>query len=469
MAAYVTMLDIKLFDYTSFVNKLRNELRDNAEKIAKEAGLEIEFIRKGNDLRKEARIKSIIKKRGEHPGLVHIFSAMETCITFKPRYDKSTGRTTLKTDDGKCLHYYFYFIDQDLGLCHLRVPTWAPFHLQFYFNGHNWLARQLDNQGIGHHLVDNAFVYISDYERAQQIADSFNIKRLHRILDRYASMYCSVVKQFWKGVDWTINQLEYATDLVFRRREDLQRVYEPLIRTAVNAVKANNVAMFLGRKQVHHNFLGELGTNFGTRIEGKRLKHHMGKSSIKMYDKHGLVLRIETTTNDVKSFSHYRTVIHRGGVGRSTKVAPVLKSIYSLGVMSKLFSAANRRYSAFLSALDQPDIDLRQLEKFSRSVRASGRSYRGFNLFHGIDLGLFLALARGEYAISGLRNRDLRRHLGLKASQVSRLLKRLRLHGLLKKVARRHKYYLTVLGRRVVACCLRLREEVVLPALAFQS
>jgi DNA-binding MarR family transcriptional regulator len=188
-----------------------------------------------------------------------------------------------------------------------------------------------------------------------------------------------------------------------------------------------------------------------------------------MYDKHGLVLRLEATSNDVSFFSHYRTVIHRDGVGRSMKVAPVLKSIYSIGVMAELLAAANRRYEAFLCALDQPTVDLSQLDTIARPVRKSGRSYRGFNLFHGIDLDLFVSLVRGEHAITGLRNRDIQRHLGWSGSQVSRLLKRLRLHGLLKKVPRRHEYYLTALGRRLIACCLRMTEEMVLPALALQA
>jgi hypothetical protein len=74
---------------------------------------------------------------------VHIISAMEACSSYKPWYDKNTGRTFLKPDSGKCLHYYFYFIHPELGLCYLRVPTWCPFRLQFYFNGHNLLASKL--------------------------------------------------------------------------------------------------------------------------------------------------------------------------------------------------------------------------------------------------------------------------------------------------------------------------------------
>ena len=126
----------------------------------------------------------------------------------------------------------------------------------------------------------------------------------------------------------------------------------------------------------------------------------------------------------------------------------------------------SRRYIAFLAQLDTPDSGPRQLEKISRPVRREGRSYRGFNLFHGDDVDLFVAIARGEHRISGFRNRDLQAPLGSNGGKISRMLKRLRVHGLIKKIGRTYKYYLTRLGRSVVACALRLREETVVPALA---
>ena len=101
-----------------------------------------------------------------------------------------------------------------------------------------------------------------------------------------------------------------------------------------------------------------------------------------------------------------------------------------------------------------------------RKARHNDRCYRGFNLFHGCDLDLFVAIARGEHRISGFRNRDLQEPLDRNGGQVSRLLKRLRMHGLIKEVGRTYKYYLTRLGRSVIACALRLREEVVLSALS---
>jgi hypothetical protein len=103
----------------------------------------------------------VLAIRGDHPGLVHIISAMEACDSYKPWHDKRTHRTFLRPDSGKCLHYYFYFIDAELGLIYLRVPTWCPFRLQFYCNGHSWLARQLAATGIGFTLADNVFLQIT--------------------------------------------------------------------------------------------------------------------------------------------------------------------------------------------------------------------------------------------------------------------------------------------------------------------
>jgi hypothetical protein len=463
MTRFIGALGLAVFDYPDWANEFREELRIHAEAVARDHGLEIEFVQKKN-FRKEDRIQAIIQQRGDHPGLVHIFSAMESCTAFKPWHDKKTGRTFLKPAPGKCLHYYFYFILPDLGLCYLRVPTWAPFRLQFYCNGHNILARQLDREKIGYTLRDNAFIQLDDVARAQEIADALSPERLHKLLDKAVHAYCPIARHFRSGYHWSLMQVEYATDLVFKRQTDLQPIYEELVRTAVHAVKPEQVAMFLGRK-LTEGFEDELGNDFHTRIQGTRIKHYMGKAAIKMYDKHGLVLRIETTTNDVSFFKHYRKVVHRDGY-ESHKFAPFKKSIYSLPELATVLGDANRRYIEFLSAIDDPTNGLRDLEKVSRPVQADDRTYRGFNLFHGDDLDLFLAIIRGEFNITGFRNADLQDRLPSKTSQqISALLRRLRKHGLIKKVSRNYKYYLTALGRRVTAVALKLREMFIIPAL----
>jgi hypothetical protein len=118
MASTLRQRRIRLFDYApQFAEPLRDEVRTHAERLATENGLTIDYIQKKN-FRKEERIKALLKDRGEHPGLVHIFSAMESCASFRPWHDKQTQVTFLKRREAKCLHYYFYFIDDDFGLCY---------------------------------------------------------------------------------------------------------------------------------------------------------------------------------------------------------------------------------------------------------------------------------------------------------------------------------------------------------------
>ena len=464
MTSYLYANHVRVFDYPLFADPFRNQLRENAERLAAANGMEIEFLRKRN-VRKEDRVKEILGKRGEHPGVVCIFSAMEPCSTYKPWHNKETGKTYLRPDDGKCLHYYFYFIDEELGLCYVRVPTWLPCRLQIYFNGHNWLASQLRKRKIDYRLLDNAFVQIGDWERAQ-IVNGLEARRIHRKWDEFAQTYCPIFRAFGVQYHWSVDQCEYSTDIVFRKQADVAAIYENLARTAIHTVKPDNIATFLGRK-LNAQYEGEMGNRFNIRIEGTRIKHTMGPVSLKLYDKFGLILRIETTVNDLTFFKHYREVEDRDGA-KETKWAPMQKTIYSLPALRELLEAANRRYIEFLSTITDPRAGRDKLDKLSRTIQQEDRSYPGFNLFDPGDDTLFRAILRGEFNISGLQNKTLRRHLPDKNSgQVSRLLKRLRVHGLIKKVGRTYKYYLTQFGKDVVATGLKLRELVVIPQLAF--
>ncbi|HYA85631.1 MAG TPA: helix-turn-helix domain-containing protein [Nitrospirota bacterium] len=464
MTSLLYQLHVRIFDYPRFAEPFRDQLRENAEKLAADHGIEIEFIRKKN-FRKEDRIKEVLAKRGEQPGLVWIFSAMEPCATFKPWHDKQSGKTFLKPDQSKCLHYYFYVMDEELGLCYIRVPTWLPCRLQVYCNGHSWLALQLDRKGIAHKLIDNAFTEIGDWERAQKISDSWQARRLHWKLDEFTRRFCPIIKHFGLAYHWSIDQAEYATDVVFKRQADLAAIYDNLIRTAIHTVKPDNIATFLGHK-LHGNYQDEMGNRFNIRIEGTRIKHTMGPVSIKMYDKFSLILRIETTVNDVTFFKHYREVEHRDGA-RETKWASMQKTIYSLPALRELLTAANRRYLEFISTIDDPRSGNGKLQKLSRPSKDNDRSFPGFNFFDPDDQLLFETIARGEYNISGLQNKDLRRHLIHKTqTQISRQLKRLRLHGLIKKIGRTYKYYLTSFGKLVITTGLKLKNLVIIPQLA---
>ena len=466
MTGYLVGNGIRIFDYAkTFAEPLRDMIIANATRLAAENGIEIEFIRKIGAFRKEDRIREIITKRGDHPGLVHIFSALETASAFTPWYDKNTCTTGLRGKTTKCLHYYFYFIDANFGLCFLRVPTWAPFRVTFYCNGHSLLANQLRAEDIEFTPLDNTFLNIANFQRAQELADAFPVELLHRALDSYAQLFCPPIQQVPGGYHWSVLQAEYSTDLIFKKREYLEPLYETLIRTATHTVKPEHISMFLGKK-LDGRTVAEVGTEYNTRIQGTCVKHYMGWAAIKMYDKQGIVLRIETTINNLSELKHYRTVEHQDCT-TETKFAPMKKTIYSLSPLRELLIASNLRYLEFLSSIDDSSEGRRQLPKIGTAKKENGRSWRGFNLFSMADLELVSALLRGEGCISGITNRHLRQVLvGKTSSQISYFLKRCRIFGLLKKCGKTYKYYITKMGQKVVLTARKLQEFLIIPTLA---
>src|SRR5262250_2299055 len=200
---------------------------------------------------------------------------------------------------------------------------------------------------------------------------------LHQVLDRYAQQCCPVFDVLAPSYHWSLMQVEYATDLVFRSQAVLKPLYEQLSRQAILTVKAEHVATFLGHK-ITPQLAQEIGSQFATRIEGTCVKHRFGKSSIKIYDKFGLVLRSETTTNDVYAFKHYRKVEHQHGPA-TYGLAPLKKNIYSLNDLREILRGCNRRYLEYLSSLDDFSAGIRALDRLTQPRAINGRRVRGLN------------------------------------------------------------------------------------------
>jgi hypothetical protein len=261
---------------------------------------------------------------------------------------------------------------------------------------------------------DNAIVAGEDFARAQELADDLDPLILHKRLDRWARQFCPVEDVFPSGWHWSLLQVEYATDIIFRRPEDLAPLYETLTRRAIQEVKADDIATFLGRNGLSPLFEGEGGSRYNVLIEGTRLRH-------------------------------------------------------SLGAVREVLAAANRRYLEFLSVLEDDSSGRRDLDRVSRSVQDdAGRSYRGINFFLPADLDLALAIVRGEHLISGVTARKLRKRLPLwTSSQVSRAIRRLRELGLLRKIGGTFKYYITKLGQKVITAAMHVRENTIIPSMAF--
>ncbi len=463
MTHYLHSHGIPIFDYPNFANGLREQMREHAEALAAEAGIEIEHIGRSR-IRKEDVVARVLRQRGEHPGLVHVLSAMEACGCYQPWCNKATGLLSVKRRESKCLHYYFYFMDPAFGLVHLRVPTWAPFRLQFCCNGHSWLAHQLSAEGIGYSMVDNAFTRIDDWGRAQQLADSLFAQDLHRTMDRYADLCCPVTGVFGQRYHWSLMEVEYATDLAFRSSGFLRPVYEQLVRQTVLTVKAEQIASFLGRR-ITPQLAQEIGSFYATRPWGTCVKHRFGKISIKMYDKGGIVLRIETTANDVSAFKHHRRVEHHNGPP-TMELAEVRKTIYSLTDLREIMLGCNHRYLAHLSALDDFSGGVRTLDRLTKPREVDGKTVKGVNFFAPGDKALLHALQDPRTNIAGIRRGELLPELGMfSPSGLSRQLRRLLDLGVIKRVVGTYRYYLTKAGRAATAAGQRLTEAIIIPAM----
>ena len=465
MSSFLYSKGIRIFDYAKFAEPLRERIRDCAQEVCKAAGLGIEHLGKSH-IRKEDLVARLLEQRGDAPGLVHVLSAMEACPSYKPWHNKANGKTYLRGDTGKCLHYYFYFQDEDLGLCYMRVPTWAPFSLQFYCNGHSALAQSLKREGIDFVQADNCFLRIDNMVRAQELADSLSPDMLHKRLDKYAQQLCPVLDVFGQAYHWSIRQIEYSTDLLFKSAEILTPLYDTLSRQSILGADAPRVASFLGKK-ITPVLAQEIGSRLSTRIEGRCIKHCMGAASVKIYDKFSRVLRIETTSNDISFFKHHRKVEHRDG--HSTReLANLKKSIYSIIDLREIMLGCNQRYLAFLDSLDDTSAGQRDLQRLSqpRVSTSSEQTVKGLNFFDPNEQRLLKVMQHGEFNIHGWRRADLAALVPITASALSRQMARLKSIGLIKKVAHTYRYYLTRLGRSAIAAACSITRFNIIPAMA---
>ena len=295
-----------------------------------------------------------------------------------------------------------------------------------------------------------------------------HMDRLAGVLSCYDRMITGTLPGA-RGV-WPVLSLESDADGIFHRlgislRDHPHPLYEPLSREAVLSVKAEQVSTFLGKKFTAQ-VAAEIGSRLSIRIEGICIKHRLGSCSVKLYDKFGRVLRIETTTNDVSFFKHHRKVEHRDR-HVTRELAPLKNSIYRLIDLREILLGCNRRYLAFLSALDDHSAGARVLDRLTEPKHEGEHHFKGLNFFAPVEQTLLRALPRPQFNIHGLCRADLMPHLpGPSPSSLTRRIRRLRVLGLLKRVAGTYRYYLTRLGRQAIAASCALTEFILVPALA---
>lgn len=458
---------VLLKDFTEYSRQLTEQIKQAAQQMALEAGRPYEYLASSRES-KEERAQRILQQKPIEQGLVCVLGCVEPCRSFRvgTRYGRRRNTLELRTARRQCLHLYFYFIDRRFGWMHVRVQTWLPFMIQVCLNGREYLARQMDRVGMRYERRDNCFAWIEQLDRAQMILQRLERQKWFRILDGLAQRVNPLLapkRGMWQlGYYWTVWESEYATDVMFRDAASLQEVYPLLAKQAQERFGPREVLRFFNRRR-GARLQGRIETDWRRRSEGCRLKHRVEENSIKMYDKQGSVLRVETTINNPTRFKVRRRVWRNGR--KVWAWVDMRKGLADLRRRVQASAAANHRYLAALAAFLLPVTSDRLLDPVSVPVQRGRCRYRAVRPIAPDDSALFAAVLDGRYCVHGFRNRDLRpcdppspEHDRRAARQISRRLALLRAHGLIYRIPQTHSYAPTEHGRIVMTRALELRS-----------
>ena len=463
-----------LKDFKQYVQWATLQVKSHAQRVAEKEQRPFIYLQKAttkaSGQSKEDLARSIAAQDGITAGLICVLSVVEPCSSFQVKPDRESQRLEVVVAPRKCLHYYFYFIDREFGFMHVRLQSWFPLQIQLYINGREWLARRLEESGIDYRRHENSLTSIADVARAQELCDRFARRKWPRLLTAFAKrvnpLLDLIKRAGFGGYYWVLDQAEIATDVMFGDRKSLADIMPELYDHALRDFSAEDVMRFLGRK-MHGNFLGELTTDQKRRPEGRRVKHRMKRNSLKLYDKWN-VLRVETTINNPREFKVLHIRDTKGGQQRRWK--PMAKGVAHIWRFFQVGAQSNARYLEALAQTTLKGKAVKELDDLCRSVTKDGRRYGKFNPLTKRDLALFRAILDGEHILNGFRNADLCNKLYRRlpsdaarrrraCAKVSRMIAKLRGHGLIAKVKNCYLYRVTGKGYRTASACLSFHQN----------
>lgn len=476
MMEFLWSSQVLLKDFGKYVLDVSQQVRQAVVNLAERAGRPVKYLA-SSSTNKEEQARKIAAADGVREGLVCVLSCVEVCRSYEVYRNRETKHIELRNCQRKCLHQYVYSIHPRLGWMHARLQTWFPFDLRVYINGREWLCRELDREGVGYLRRENCLVQVSDVPRAQRLFNKQLRTRWPDLLDSIAEqvfpLRSSILAAWPMRYYWSLDESEWASDVMFRSAADLAVLYPRLIQHAMRSFGTREVLRFLGRKVPTQRglywgrFENELTSDLRQRPEGMRVKHRLGHNSLKMYDKQGSVLRIETTINCPRDMKAFRP---KEGDECGPKAWRYLrKGVADIHRRAQLCQAVNDRYLQSLADVDETVALAQLVEPLCRPVRKQGQRTRALNPLSPEDALLLEAVNRGEFLIHGFRNRDLHPLLyGSQASSleerrrrsaaVTRKIRLLRAHRLIRKVPNSHRYLTTPQGRLAIMALLAARQ-----------
>lgn len=456
-------------DFGTYANKITDDLCSHIDNYVNGLNRPIIYLSSAR-VSKEKTALDTLKDSPTSEGLIASITTVETCDTIQVEKNKE-NRLLLKTSKRKCKYYYLYYFDKEFGFMHYKIQTWFPFQVQIYINGREYLSKLLDKENIKYERYDNCFTYIEDISKAQELADKISSVNLTSRFDYFSSLINNylptIYDTFNQGYLWCVDQCEYATDIMFNSREYLEEIFPSLVEFSFFSFNCDNIMSFLGKK-LDLRFQGEVVSDLRKRTQGFRVKHKVKKNQIKMYDKAN-VLRIETTINDPYEFKVQKEVLDSENHCMKKVWRPMGKSISNLYRYAEICKAINKRYIEALNNVVPKVSTITEVEKISVTTIKDNRKTSGFNVWKKETTYLFSILSDPSYLIHGFRNEDIRcryfkdddlsiNDIKLK-NKTTRLLSKLRAHGIIKKTSKANRYYLTNKGRKITSSILYLKNK----------
>lgn len=465
---YLLRQKVLVKDFKPFALALSARVKERAMEAAKAAGRPVRYLRSAADS-KEELARAIARQDRIKEGLIGVFSAVEPCLSYTVRGNRETKKLDLVLQPRRCTHLYHYFLHPQCGLLHVRVQTWFPFTVDICLNGREWLARQMSDAGLRYEQRGNCFVRVSDPARAQALLDQQLQTDWPKLLDGLLAaahpLHAEIARPTGQSYYWTASQTEYATDVMFRDAGVLAALYPQWLHHGIRTFGSADVLRFLGRR-CPNNFTGEVTSTLKRRPEGVRLKHVVDGNSLKMYDKEGRVLRVETTIVRPYPFKVYRP--SESDPNGKSSWRYLRQGVADLWRRAEVSRAANQRYLAALASVTAKTALAESADPICRPVTVHRRRHRALNPWSREDGALLAAITRGEFALRGFRNRDLRALLCTatteratqrrQAAAITRQLALLRAHGLIKKVTGTHRWLVTDSGRLLLTALLAARN-----------
>jgi len=469
--AFLSYAGVRLLDFKNFLVKTSDAIKQAALADAEAAKRPIRYL-ESSRISKEDLARELLAQHPIDEGLICAFKTVEPCMSFEYHRSPKKSERGLKLRTRKCLHIYKYFVHPVFGFMNARLQTWFPFTIQICLNGREWLARQLDRKEAAYMRHDNCLTWLDSPRQVQRLMDKQLETDWTRALTRIARslnpLHAKIFEPWPMDYYWSAYQTEWATDILFDEPRSLAAIYPPLVKHAMHHLQSPDVMRFLGRKIIGH-FNGELVTSFKDRPEGVRVKHWVAGNSIKMYDKAGSALRVETTIGNVTPFKVLRPA-DDDRPDRKLAWRPLRKGVADLHRRAQVSQHANESYLGALAAVNDNTKAASLFDQVSRPSSYRGRRVRALRIGDKDDVGLLQAVSRGEWAPAGFRNRDLRRllHPGKPlatvedarklAARVSRRLRLLRAHGIIRKVPKSHRYRITEKGQQLTAALFAARN-----------